>query len=64
MLINIKGNKFDDCATYIKADYIDSDLEINNSKIVEPKAGKVEDIFNSEFKNDLCDNTETTYDDN
>ena len=52
-LTNIEGTIFDNCATYIKEDYIDLDLEIEKPK-EEPKEIK--------FNNDLCDNTETTYD--
>lgn len=52
-LTNIKGTIFDNCATYIKEEYIDLDLEIEKPK-EEPKEIK--------FNNDLCDNTEITYD--
>ena len=31
MLKIIKGSRFDICATFIKGDYIDADLEINNN---------------------------------
>ena len=48
-LTNIKGTIFDNCATYIKEEYIDLDLEIEKPKEIK-------------FNNDLCDNTEITYD--
>ncbi len=49
----MKGSIFDNCATYIKEDYIDLDLKI------EKKKDTKEDI---KFNDDLCDNTETSYD--
>jgi hypothetical protein len=49
----VNGNIFDNCATYIKEDYIDLDLQIEKKKDVK------EEI---KFNNDLCDNTEKSYD--
>ncbi len=49
----MNGDVFDNCATYIKNDYIDLDLKIKNKESLK------EEI---KFKDDLCDNTETTYD--
>ena len=49
----VNGEIFDNCATYIKKDYIDLDLQI------EKKESLKEEI---KFNDDLCDNTETTYD--
>ncbi len=49
----INGSIFDNCATYIKEDFIDLDLQIEKKKEVK------EDI---KFNEDLCDNTETTND--
>jgi hypothetical protein len=56
---NIKGNRFNNCATYIKEDYI----ETNDQKIDEPKADEVKDISNLEFNTDLCYNVKASYDD-
>jgi hypothetical protein len=53
MLNHIKGNRFDNCATYIKEDYIDLDLEINNNKVEEPKVDKVKDILNLELNRSI-----------
>jgi len=53
MLNHIKGNRFDNCATYIKEDYIDLDLEINNKKVEEPKVDKVKDILNLELNKSI-----------
>ncbi len=54
-LTRIKGDMFDNCTTYIKEEYIDLDLEIEKLK---------EELKEKElvFNNDLCDNTEITYD--
>jgi len=49
----VKGSIFDNCATYIKEDYIDLDLK------VDLKESPKEEI---KFNDDLCDNTETSYD--
>ncbi len=46
----VNGNIFENCATYIKADYIDLDLKI------EKKKGVNEEI---KFNDNLCDDTET-----
>ena len=51
ILTNIKGDIFDNCATYIKEDYIDLDLKIENKKDLK------EEI---KFNDDLCDNAETS----
>jgi hypothetical protein len=49
----VNGEIFDNCAAYIKEDYIDLDLNVNNDKTVEPKVDKVNDILNSKFNDDL-----------
>ena len=49
----VNGEIFDNCATYIKEDYIDLDLKIENKKDLK------EEI---KFNDDLCDNAETSYD--
>ena len=49
----VNGAIFDNCATYIKEDYIDLDLK------VDLKESPKEEI---KFNDDLCDNTETSYD--
>jgi hypothetical protein len=50
----VNGEIFDNCATYIKEDYIDLDLEVNNKNKAEPKVDKVKDILNLEFNKDIC----------
>jgi hypothetical protein len=49
----VNGSIFDNCATYIKEDYIDLDLKTEKKKDLK------EEI---KFNDDLCDNTETSYD--
>jgi hypothetical protein len=49
----VNGKIFDNCATYIKEDYIDLDLKIEKKKYLK------EEI---KFNDDLCDNAETSYD--
>ena len=56
MLSNIVGDIFDNCATYIKEDYVDLDLLINKTEKQEPEEKQIE------FNDDLCDNTDTSYD--
>ncbi len=51
--IDLNGKIFDNCATYIKEDYIDLDLQIENKKDLK------EEI---KFNDELVDNAETTYD--
>ena len=49
----VNGEIFDNCATYIKEEYIDLDLAINNNKKEEPKK---EDITKSNQQLDIIDN--------
>jgi hypothetical protein len=49
----VNGKIFDNCATYIKEDYIDLDLQIEKKECLK------EEI---KFNDDLCDNAETSYD--
>jgi hypothetical protein len=48
----VNGEIFDNCATYIKEDYVVLDLKIDKKKDVK------EEI---KFNDDLCNNTETSY---
>ena len=49
----VNGEIFDNCATYIKEDYVDLDLQIEKKECLK------EEI---KFNDDLCDNAETSYD--